>query len=80
MSDKNKTFEEKLGELDNIVKKLETGETTLDEMLALFESGVKIARECSLELENAEKKINILVADKDGDEMHTQPFDAEIEG
>ncbi len=78
MSDKEQTFEEKLGELDGIVKKLETGDTTLDEMLALFESGVKIARECGAELDSAEKKINILVENSDGD-MELKPFAGEAE-
>lgn len=77
MADKEKTFEEKLNELDAIVKKLEAGDTTLDEMLALFENGVKIARECSSELENAEKKVNILV--KSDDCMELQPFNSETE-
>ncbi len=82
MADKNKTFEEKLKELDAIVKKLEAGETTLNEMLELFENGVKIAHECSSELENAEKKVSILVkSDNGGDEeMELQPFGDEIEG
>lgn len=78
MSEKDKTFEEKLGELDDIVKRLETGDTTLDEMLSLFESGVKIAKECSAELDSAEKKINILVTDGEG-EAELKPFAGEAE-
>ncbi len=73
MAEAKKTFEEKLGELDGIVKALEEGEATLDEMLELFERGVKITRECSAELDGAEQKINILVKDRDGN-FEALPF------
>ncbi len=57
---KNKTFEESITELENIVKTLEDGECTLEEAVKLFEQGVKLASECHSVLDNAEQKIKVL--------------------
>ena len=50
-------FEKSLGELENIIKKLENGECTLDESVALFEQGIKYTNECRAALKNAQAKI-----------------------
>ena len=47
--------------LENIVAELETGKLSLDESVSKFEEGIKISKECNKILENAEKKITILV-------------------
>lgn len=60
-----KTFEENLKELETIVAELEKGELTLDESIAKFERGIEVSKECNSELENAEKKINILLDGKE---------------
>ncbi|MBQ2754890.1 MAG: exodeoxyribonuclease VII small subunit [Clostridia bacterium] len=59
-------FEKSIKELDEIVKKLEQGDLPLDEMLELFEKGVALSSACNKLLDEAEKKINILVK-KDGE-------------
>lgn len=56
-----KTFEESLNELEEIATKLESGNLGLDEAIKEFEKGIKLSKECSEKLDEAEKKINILV-------------------
>ena len=57
MSDKKLNFEKALGELENIIKKLESGECSLNESIALFEQGIKYTNECRTALKSAEQKI-----------------------
>lgn len=59
-------FENALKRLEEIVKDLERGDLQLDDALKLFEEGVKLSKACLDILENAEKKIEILMQDKDG--------------
>ena len=58
-----KTFEEQMEVLDNIVNELEKGNLNLDESVAKFEEGMNISKECNKILEQAEKKITILLQD-----------------
>ncbi len=67
-------FEKALAELEDIVDKLEKGGLALDESLALFEKGVKLARFLRGELGKAEKKIEILLKDEKG-EVKEEPFE-----
>ena len=73
---KNIGFEENLKELEDIVKKLEGGDVSLDEMLELFEQGIARTKECSQQLKEAEQKISILTKNSLG-EMEEQPFEAQ---
>lgn len=57
-------FELNLKKLEELVKKLDSDELTLDESIALFEEGMKLSKKCSDKLESAEKKINILLQDE----------------
>ena len=50
-------FEKSLIELENIIKKLESDDVSLDESIALFEKGVSLSNECRKTLETAENKI-----------------------
>ncbi len=50
-------FENSLLELENIIKKLESNDVSLEESIALFEKGVKLSDTCRKTLEKAEKKI-----------------------
>ena len=59
-------FEQSIDKLDKIVKQLESGDLSLEEMLALFEKGVGLSAACNKMLDEAEKKINILLK-KDGE-------------
>ncbi len=60
------TFEEKLEKLEEVLKKLESGEASLDESLKLFEEGVTLTRECSELLSGAEAKVKKLTEGADG--------------
>jgi len=60
---KEPKFEENLKRLESIVDQLENKEAPLDQSLALFEEGVKLARACQMTLEQAKKKIEVLVKD-----------------
>lgn len=62
-----KNFETSIQELEKIVAGLETGDITLDESLALFEKGIKLSKSCRRMLDEAEKKVKLLVADNNGD-------------
>lgn len=72
------SFENALTELEGIVEKLEKGGLALNESLALFEKGVKLARFLRTELERAEKKIDILLKDEKGT-VKEKPFELEEE-
>ena len=54
-------FEEAMARLEQIVRALEGGNVPLDESLTLYEEGVKLVKLCSSRLDNAEKRIKILV-------------------
>jgi exodeoxyribonuclease VII small subunit len=72
------SFEEALTRLEQIIEKLETGQASLDESLALFEEGVRLSRYCGGKLEEIERKIEVLTGGKDEDDQPTaEPFDAE---
>lgn len=66
MSEKSQTFEASLAELEKIVRRLEDGDLPLEESLKLFEKGVKLSRECQERLNQAERRIEILLKDEDG--------------
>ena len=74
--EKNKNFEEMMQSLENIAKDLESGNLTLDESVKKFEEGMGISKECSKILEDAEKKISILIKDNDG-KIVEEKFDIE---
>ena len=59
-------FEKALSRLETIVTELETGELSLDDSLKIFEEGVKLSKTCLKMLDEAERKVEILVQDKDG--------------
>jgi exodeoxyribonuclease VII small subunit len=60
------TFEASLKELERIVKQLEEGDMPLEESLKLFETGVRLSRECRERLNNAERRIEVLMKEADG--------------
>jgi exodeoxyribonuclease VII small subunit len=66
MAEKNKTFETSLMELEKIVRELEQGDLSLEDSLKLFEGGVKLSRECQERLNQAERRIEILLKDESG--------------
>ena len=68
------TFEKDLEALEGIVSALEEGGLSLDDALKQFEAGITLARRCEKALCDAEKKIEVLVKNADG-ELEAQPFD-----
>jgi exodeoxyribonuclease VII small subunit len=73
-----KKFEVALARLEEIVTELESGELGLEQSLKLFEEGVKLARICNARLEEAERKVEILLKDKAG-KITTMPFEEKDE-
>ncbi len=66
MADKKQTFETSLKELERIVRRLEDGDLALEDSLKLFEDGVKLSRECQARLDQAERRIEVLLKDENG--------------
>ena len=69
-------FEEALARLEAIVAELERGELPLEDSMRIFEEGMKLSRVCLKMLEEAERKVEILIKDKDG-KKRTRTFDIE---
>ena len=67
MSRKNSkfNFEEALQNLESLVEAMEAGELSLEESLKAFEQGIKLTRECQQMLEQAEQKVQLLLANSD---------------
>jgi exodeoxyribonuclease VII small subunit len=75
---KPKTFESSLEELERIVRDLEQGDLSLEKSLELFEQGVKLSRDCQERLNEAERRIEILMRDNQG-RATVRPFEVESE-
>ena len=75
MMDENKTldFESAMARLEQIVSLLEKGDAPLGQAMTLFEEGAKLLRECTRQLDEAEQKVTLLTAGKDG-EIVEEPF------
>lgn len=59
-------FEDALARLETIVSELEKGDLSLDQSLKIFEEGIKLSKACLKMLDDAERKVEILVQDQDG--------------
>ncbi len=66
-------FEEALEKLEEIVRRMEAGEMTLEESLKAFEEGIKLARLCAKKLDEADRRVEILL--REGGELVTKPFE-----
>lgn len=60
------SFEELMEKLEEITTKLEKEQISLDDSVKLFEEGMNISKECNKKLEEAEKRITMLVESEDG--------------
>lgn len=76
---KKPDFERSLARLEEIVRRLESPQLSLDEAMKLFEEGVALSRECQKQLEEAEGKVEILLKKADG-KLGAEPFEPESEG
>lgn len=73
-----KKFEDALARLEEIVGQLESGDLPLDLSLKLFEEGIKLSRVCNKRLEEAERRVEVLLKDRSGNVI-AQPFTEEEE-
>ncbi len=72
---KDQPFESLFSELESTVAKLEAGDLSLDESLALFQRGMELAKKCGEMLDHAELRIKALTPH--GDQLTTEDFDEE---
>jgi exodeoxyribonuclease VII small subunit len=70
-------FEDALNKLEKIVSQLEEGDISLEESLKLFEEGIRLSRICNQKLEEAEKRVEILLKGEDGI-LKAQPLSPSI--
>ena len=63
---KKEKFEDYLKQVEEAVKSLEGGKLGLEESIGKYEAGIKALKQCTVILEQAEKKIKVLVKEKDG--------------
>ena len=75
---KNVKFEDAMIKLEGEVKKLESGNLTLDESITAFEEAVKLNGVCNKQLENAERRVRLLTEGNDGS-ITDVPFDIDDE-
>lgn len=68
-------FEQNMEELEQIVTELEKGDLNLDESIKKFEEGMKLSKKCNEMIEEAEKKITILI--KKDDKIEEENFEEE---
>src|SRR5262245_56452137 len=71
-------FETALKRLEEIIKKLEGGELSLDAALELFEEGIQLSRFCHTKLGQAERRVEILLKNSAG-QARAVPFESEHE-
>ena len=74
MAEEKLTFEQAMGRLEEIVKRLERGDAPLEESLSLFEEGARLLGGCSAQLDSAEQKVRKLLAGPDGQPAE-EPFE-----
>jgi exodeoxyribonuclease VII small subunit len=70
------TFEDALRALEDVVRKLETGEVPLDQSIVLYERGEKLRKHCQARLDAAQARIEKIVASPNGKAVGTEPFEA----
>ena len=75
MEEENMSFESAMEQLELIAKNLEKGDLNLDESVKQFEKGMKLSKKCNEILENAEKRISILI--QDGEKLIEENFISE---
>lgn len=65
-------FEEAMARLEGLVRKMETGEMTLEESLKAFEEGVRLSRLCAARLDEAERRVELLL--RENQQLTTRPL------
>jgi len=73
-----KTFEQSMKQLEQIVQELEDGDLPLEKAIKKFEEGIKLTKLCSEKLDETEKKISVLLKNTEG-QLTEKPLVAEDE-
>lgn len=73
---KSQDFESAIKRLEEIVSQLESGDLQLEKSLELFEEGIQLSRFCHTKLDEAERKVEALLKNAEG-EMKRTPFEGE---
>jgi exodeoxyribonuclease VII small subunit len=71
------SFEDALRALEEVVRKLESADTPLDDSIHLYERGEALRAHCQARLDAAQARINAIVSAPDGSASGTRPFDAQ---
>ena len=71
------TFEAALKRLEEIVRKLESGEASLDESIELYAEGDRLKQQCEARLQAAQARIDKIQIGRDGDPSGITAFDGE---
>lgn len=71
--EQGQSFESSLASLEHVVAQLESGDLPLERALELFEEGVGLARRCQVQLEDAERKVEVLLRERG--EIKVAPFE-----
>ena len=69
------SFEEALRALEDVVRKLESGEAPLDQSIELYARGDALRKHCQARLDAAQARIEAIVTDREGNAAGTRPFD-----
>lgn len=70
------SFEDALRALEDVVRRLESGDVPLEDSITLYERGEELRKHCQKRLDAAQARIEKIVASPDGTPAGTQPFDA----
>ena len=73
---KSTKFEDALGEVETLIETLESGDQSLEQSLVQFERGMLLSKFCQQSLSDAEKKIKILMADKQSKDGELKDFES----
>ena len=72
-------FEKKLSRLEDLVRMMEKGDLSLEDSLKSFEEGVKLSRECQVQLNDAEQKVQLLLKVESDGTATTEDFKSQQE-
>jgi exodeoxyribonuclease VII small subunit len=74
---KTPDLETSIAEINTLIEQMEQGELTLEQSLERFQRGVSLIKHCQKVLQEAEQKVQILMLDNGGEELHPYETDKE---
>ena len=77
MNEENKTFEQNLRRLEEIVRAMERGDVALEKSLKLFQEGTELVRSCGKLLDDAEQQVKLVLSGPDGEPVEEDFADGE---